>query len=152
VHSIPSPPMSMQHIHQQDQQWYDPLYIITWPYWFIDLDSTCSSPLLQSISAKSSLNLPFTLTIGPSSQVMCWSSPPWSHDSMSCLMCNELLHHMCKLCNISKTSSPSWHMLLIHMYLWTNHMCISLKHILVHLRLSLNYQNQTRTFQSPPFW
>ena len=33
-----------------------------------------------------------------------------------------------------------------HIYLWTNHLCISLKHILVHLRLSLNYQNQTRTF------
>ena len=33
-----------------------------------------------------------------------------------------------------------------HKYLWTNHMCISLKHILVHLRLSLKYQNQTRTF------
>jgi hypothetical protein len=30
--------------------------------------------------------------------------------------------------------------------LWTNYLCISLKHILVHLRLSLNYQNQTRTF------
>ena len=38
-------------------------------------------------------------------------------------------------------------MLLTHMYLWTNHLCISFKHILVHVRLSLNYQNQTRTFQ-----
>ena len=38
-------------------------------------------------------------------------------------------------------------MLPTHMYLWTNHLCSSLKHILVHLRLSLNYQNQTRTFQ-----
>ena len=33
------------------------------------------------------------------------------------------------------------------MYLWTNRLCISLKHILVHLRLLLNYQNQTRTLQ-----
>ena len=57
------------------------------------------------------------------------SSPPWSHDSMSCLLCNELLHHhMCELCNISKPFSPSWHMLLTHMYLWTNHLCISHKH------------------------
>ena len=38
-----------------------------------------------------------------------------------------------------------------HKYLWTNHLCISLKHILVHLRLSLNYQNQTRTFRSLSF-
>ena len=53
----------------------------------------------------------------------------WSHDSMSCLMCNELLHHhMCELCNISEPFSPSWHMLLTHMYLWTNHLCISHKH------------------------
>ena len=34
-------------------KWYDPLYIITWPYWFIDLDLTCSSPLPRSIGAKS---------------------------------------------------------------------------------------------------
>jgi hypothetical protein len=74
-------------------------------------------------------DVPFTLATGPSSQVMSWSSPPWSHDSMSCLMCNELLHHhMCKLCNNSEPSSPSWYMLLTHMYLWTNHLCISHKH------------------------
>ena len=53
AHSIPSPPMLMQHMHQHDQQWYDPLHIITWSYWFIDLDSTCSSPLPRSISTKS---------------------------------------------------------------------------------------------------
>ena len=45
AHSIPFPPTSMQHMHQHDQQWYDPLHIITWSYWFIDLDFTCSSPL-----------------------------------------------------------------------------------------------------------
>jgi hypothetical protein len=71
-------------------------------------------------------DLPFTLATCPLSQVMSWSTPPWSHDSMSCLMCNELLHqHMCKLCNISEPSLPSWHMLLTHMYLLTNHLCIS---------------------------
>ena len=85
------------------KQWYDPLHIIMWSYWFIDLDFTYFSLLLWSIGAKSSLNLPFTLATGPSSQVISWSSPPWSHDSMSCLKCNELLHHhMCKLCNKSK--------------------------------------------------
>ena len=43
--------------------------------------------------------LAFTLA---SSQVLSWSSPPWSHDSISCLICNALLHHICELCNISK--------------------------------------------------
>jgi hypothetical protein len=37
--------------------------------------------------------------------------------------------------------SPSWHELLTQLYLWTNHLYISLKHILVQLRLSLYYQN-----------
>jgi hypothetical protein len=69
--------------------------------------------------------LPFTLATGLSSQVMSWSSPPWSHDSMSCLMCKELLHHMCEHCNISEPFLPPWHMLLTHMYLWTNHLCKS---------------------------
>ena len=36
---------------------------------------------------------------------------------------------MCELCNIFEPSSPSWHILLTHMYLWTNYLCISLKHI-----------------------
>jgi hypothetical protein len=52
-----------------NHKWYDPLHIITWLYWFIDLDFTCSSPLLWSIGAKSSLNLPFTLVTSSSSQV-----------------------------------------------------------------------------------
>jgi hypothetical protein len=43
----------MQHMHQPITKWYDPLHIITWLYWFIDLDLTCSSPLPRSIGAKS---------------------------------------------------------------------------------------------------
>ena len=57
AHSIPSPPMSMQHMHQHDHKWYDPLYIITWSSWF-DLDLTCSSPLHRSIGTKSLLKHP----------------------------------------------------------------------------------------------
>ena len=83
----------------------------------------------HAVHHSKAFDLPFTLATGPSSQVLSWSSPPWSHDSMSCLMCNKLLHHhMCELCNIFKPFSPSWHMLLTHMYLWTNYLCISYKH------------------------
>ena len=53
VHSTSSPSMSMQHMYQHNHKWYDPLHIIPWPYWFIDLDLTCSSPLPRSIGAKS---------------------------------------------------------------------------------------------------
>ena len=69
-------------------KWYDPLRIIMWPYCFIDLDLTCSSPLPWSIGAKSLLKLPhhvvcrfkasdlsFTLATGLSSQASSWSSP-----------------------------------------------------------------------------
>jgi hypothetical protein len=66
AHSIPSLPMLMQHMHQPITKWYDPLHIIIWPYWFIDLDLTCSSPLRPSIGAKSGSS--FTVTRGPSLQ------------------------------------------------------------------------------------
>jgi hypothetical protein len=54
-----------------------------WPYWFINLNLSCSSPLPWSIGAKSLLklsrhtvyrfktsDLPFTLATGPSSQAL----------------------------------------------------------------------------------
>jgi hypothetical protein len=66
AHSIPSPSMLMQHMHQAITKWYDPLHIITWPYWFIDLNLTCSSPLRLSIGAKSCSS--FTVTRSPSLQ------------------------------------------------------------------------------------
>jgi hypothetical protein len=96
----------MQHMHQPYHKGYDPLYIIMWPCWSIDLYLTCSSPLRRSISAKSCSS--FTATRGPSLRRLwlalhtcnrsikpssSWSSSPWSHDSMSCLICNELLHN-----------------------------------------------------------
>jgi hypothetical protein len=142
AHSIPTPPMSMQHTHQQINN--DMIHFVSSHDHIGSLILTslalhrCVSPLAPSLAQASpshavprfeASDLPFTLATGPSSQVMSWSSPPWSHDSMSCLMCNEFLHqHMCKLCNISEPSSPSWHMLLTHMYLWANLLCISYKH------------------------
>ena len=125
---IPSPSMSIQHMHQPITKWYDPLHIIIWPYWFIDLDFTCSSPLLRSIGAKSSLNLPFT-HLQPVHQGM---------------PCPDLLYlgHMTQ-CHVSyamssfitcvsfATSPSHFHLHGIccsHMYLWTNHLCILHKH------------------------
>ena len=106
----------------------------------------------HAVHRSKASNLPFTLATGPSSQVLSWSSPPWSHDSMSCLICNELLHHhMCELCNISKPFSPSWHCCS---HICTYGLITYVSHIntISPPRLSLNYQNHTRTFQSPPFW
>jgi hypothetical protein len=54
AHSILSPSMLMQHMQQPITKWYDPLHIIMWLCWFIDLDFTCSSPLPRSIGVKSS--------------------------------------------------------------------------------------------------
>jgi len=75
-------------------------------------------------------DLPFTFATGPSSQASYWSSPPWSHDSMSCLICNELLHHHIITCGLIS--------------------CVSSINTISPPKLSLNYQNQTRTFQARP--
>jgi hypothetical protein len=70
-------------------KWYDPLHIIVWPYWFIDLDITCPSLLPLSIGAKSSLKLlrhlwcitlkpptfPSHLQLVHRHQALSWSSP-----------------------------------------------------------------------------
>ena len=61
----------------------------------------CLGPSAPSLAQASpprgpslqSLDLPFTIATDPSSQALSWSSPLWSHDSMSCLICNEFLHH-----------------------------------------------------------
>jgi hypothetical protein len=79
--------------------------------------STCPSHLQPVRRAKSCLNL---LHLDHMTQ-------------LSCLICNELLHHMCEFCNTSKPfhlhGKDCSHM----MYLWTNHLCISFNHTLVHL-------------------
>ena len=95
AYSIPSPPMSMQHMHQQ---WYDPLHIITWSYWFIDLDFTCFSPLPSSIDAKSCSSFTATRSIAPKPPT-CPSHLQPVHQAKSCL---DLLHldHMTQ-CHVS---------------------------------------------------
>ena len=142
AHSIPSPPLLMQHMHQPITKWYDPLHIIMWPYWFIDLDFTCFLPLPSSISVKSCSSFTAMRSIAPKPPT-CPSLLQPVHRAKLCL---DLLHldHMTQchvscamssfiitcvsFCNISEPFSPSWHMLPTHMYLWTNHLCISHKH------------------------
>jgi hypothetical protein len=64
---------------------------------------------------------------------------------MSCVICNEILHHMCEPRNNYKPSLSSWHELLTQVYLWTNHLCISHINILVHL----GCHSITKTRQGP---
>ena len=80
----------------------------------------------QAVPRFKASDLPFTLATGPSRQASSGSSPPWSHDSMSCLICNELLHH--------------------HIITYGLILCVSHKNTISPPKLSLNYQNQTRTF------
>ena len=98
AHSIPSPPMLMQHMHQPITKWYGSLHIITWPYWFIDLDSTCFSPLPSSIGTKSCLSFTITWSIAPKPPT-CPSCLQPVHQAKCCL---DLLHldHMTQ-CHVS---------------------------------------------------
>jgi hypothetical protein len=65
AYSILSLSILMQHIHQPYHKWYDPLHIITWPYWFINLGLTCFSSLPLSIGAKSCSSFTATRSIAP---------------------------------------------------------------------------------------
>ena len=147
AYSIPSPPMLMQHMHQQFTKWYDPLYIITWPCWFINLDLTCSSLLSRSIGTKST-TCPSLLQ--PVYQAK--SCLDLLHLSDMTLICNEILHHMYEPCNKSKPSSPSWHELLTQVYLWIDHLCISQLNTLVHLGCHSIIKTKLGTFQLGTHW
>jgi len=164
AHSIPSPSMSMQHMHQHDQQWYDPLHIITWSYWFIDLDFTCSSPLPSSIGAKSCSSFTATRSITPKPST-CPSRLQPVHQAKSCL---DLLHldHMTQChvsCAISSfiitcvsfaTSPSHFHLHGIccsHTCTCGLITCVSHINTISPPRLSLNYQNQQGPFNLPLF-
>jgi hypothetical protein len=87
AHSISSPPVLMQHMHQPYHKWYDPLHIITWPCWFIDLHPTCFSLLPSSISVKSCSSFTATWSIAPKPPTCPSLLQP--HQAKSCL---DLLH------------------------------------------------------------
>jgi hypothetical protein len=102
MHYIPSPVMLMQHMHQPYHKWYDPLHIITWPHWFIDLDLTCFSPLPSSIGTKSYSIFTATRSITPKPPT-CPSCLQPVYQANSCL---DLLHlsHMTQ-CHVSYAMS-----------------------------------------------
>ena len=120
--SIPSPPMLMQHMHQPITKWYDPLHIITWPYWFIDLDLTCSSPLPRSIGAKSCSS--FTVTRGPSLQSLRLAL----HSCNRSIKPSLILIFSTLVTWLHVMSHMQWAPPSSHHHLWTNLLCISHKH------------------------
>jgi hypothetical protein len=83
-------------------KWYDPLHIITWPYWFLDLDITCSSLLPSSIGTKSCSSFTATWSITPKPLTFPSRLQP-VHQTKSCL---DLLHlsHMTQ-CHVSYAMS-----------------------------------------------
>ena len=156
---IPFLPISLQHMHQHDQQWYDPLHIITWSYWFINLDFTCFSPLLSSIGTKSCSSFTATWSISPK-PLTCPSLLQPVHQVKSYLDL-LLLNHMTQ-CHVScvmssfiitcvsfATSPSHFH---LHGICCSHTRTCGLITYVFHIktisppRLSLNYQNHTGTF------
>ena len=151
----------MQHMHQPITKWYDSLrHIIMWPYWFIDLDFTCFSPLPSSIGAKSCSSFTATWSIAPKPPT-CPSRLQPVHQDKSSL---HLLHlsHMTQ-CHVSYAmisfiTCVSFATSLSHFHLHgicCSHTCtcglityVSHINVITPPRLSLNYQNHTRTFQT----
>ena len=101
VHSI-SFDVDATHAPTLINKWYDPLYIIMWPCWFIDLDLTLFSPLPSSSGAKSCSSFTAMQSIAPK-PLTCPSRLQPVHQAKSCL---DLLHlsHMTQ-CHVSYAMS-----------------------------------------------
>jgi hypothetical protein len=109
---------------------------LSWPHFFLPLPSFIGVKSCSSFTTMWSIALrPPTCPsrLQPVRQAKSCLDLLHPHDSMSCLICNELLQHLCEHCNKSKPPSMSWHELLTQVYLWTNHLCISHLNTLVHL-------------------
>jgi hypothetical protein len=102
AHSTPSPSTLMQHMHQPYHKWYDPLHIIMWPCWSIDLDLTCSSPLRRSIGIKSCSSFTAPRSIAPKS-LTCRSHLQPVHQAKPYLDLRHLGHMT--LCHVSYAMS-----------------------------------------------
>ena len=141
AHSIPSPPLLMQDMHQPITKWYDH---------FISSCDHIGSSILTSLAfhcclRPSELSLAqASLPRGPSLQslwlalhscnrsikpslVLIFSTLITWLNVMSHVQWAPSSSHVWALQHL-RAISTSWHMLLTHMYLWTNHLCISHKH------------------------
>ena len=99
-------------------------------HWSVHGDKSCSSFTVTYGPSLQSLRLALhtcNQSIEPSHLLI---SPPWSHDSMLCLICNELLYHLLFTCGLIT--------------------CVSHINTISPPKLSLNYQNQT--FHVACYW
>ena len=128
----------MQPMHQHNHGWYDPLHIITWPLWSIDLDLTRFSPLPRSIGAKSCPSFTATRSLTSKSWlalhhcnrsiklslVLIFSTlVTWLH-VMSHMQWVSSSHYMSIASTLSHFSSMA-HVAHTSVFVWTNHLCIS---------------------------
>ena len=113
----------------------------------------------HAVHRSKASDLPFTLATGPSSQVFSWSTLLIA--STKHLKCSSNHHFHVSLPSTtlglpSFATSPShFHLHGIccpHIYTCGLITCVSHINTISPPRLSLNYQNYTRTFQSLPFW
>ena len=144
AHSISSPfinsilQVSMQPMHKHNHEWYDPLHIITWPLWFIDLDLAHSLLLPRFIGAKScpSFTASRSITSKPwlalhhynqsikSNLVLIFSTlVTWLH-VMSHMQWVPSSHYMSIASTLSHFSSMA-HVAHTSVFVWTNHLYIS---------------------------
>ena len=118
---------------------YDPLHIIMWPYWFINLNWVCSSslPCLSAPSLCSSF--PTTCGLLLQSLQLAFHTCNWSIHAKPCLNLLHLatrhyvmshmpwipsLHYMSIASTLSYFSSMA-HVAHTSVFAWTNHLCIS---------------------------
>ena len=150
-----------QHLAWSFFKWYDPLHIITWPLWSIDLNLARSSPSPRSIGAKSCSSFPATCGLSLQSLQLALHTCNQSIDAKPCL---DLLHlatrlhvmshmqwvpssHYMSIASTLSHFSSMAHVAHTSVFVWTNHLCISTWTLISPPKLSLNYQNQTRAFQ-----
>ena len=134
---------SMQPMHQHNHEWYDPLHIITWPLCSIDLDLAYSSLLSWSIGAKSCPSFTASRYIASkpwlalhhcnrsikSSLVLIFTIlVTWLH-VMTHMQWVPPSHYMSIASALSHFSSMA-HVAHTSVFVWTNHLCISICHII----------------------
>ena len=82
----------------------------------------------HAVHCSKASNLPFTLATGPSSHVLIFSTLVTWLNVMSHMQWAPLSSHVWALQNLRAISTSMAYVAHTHMYLWTNHICISHKH------------------------